>query len=69
MLINSLVIAGGPTWFSVPARFIRDEPSPAPTPMLRENRELDSEGKDKHLQEEENFFDRHQEKCTWNSFL
>lgn len=50
VLVNSLVIAGDPTWFSVPPRLIRDEPSLAPTVMLGENRNLDSEGKDKHLQ-------------------
>lgn len=56
VLSNNLVIAGGPTWFSVPVRLIRDEPSLAPTVMLGENRELDSEGKDKHLQGRREFF-------------
>lgn len=57
VLINSLVILEGLTWFSVPAclRVVRDEPSLAPTVMLGENRELDSEGKDKHLHGREFF--------------
>lgn len=48
VLINSLVIAGGPTWFSVPVR-LKDM-------MLGENSKLDCEGKDKHLQGRRGFF-------------
>lgn len=64
--INSLVIAGDPTWFSVPARLIRDEPGLAPAVMVGENR---SWARTSICRGEEDFSDCHQEKCHGTPFF